>query len=114
MSRTARAEFFDQGPDVLAEATPKELATEALCIGAAGFAPDARCVFLEAEDGVAERRHRLLAEKDASGFSRIKSKDGLGNASARIGDDRRSAGLCFQRSNAEVLLRGEDEGASRS
>src|SRR5215831_10332672 len=114
MPRTSRAEFFDQAPDVLAEATSKEFAPETQCIGAARFARDALGVFLEAGDGVAQCLCGLLAEKDAGRFSRIQSMDGLSDASARIGDDRRSAGLCFQRSNAEILFCGEDEGASRS
>ncbi len=53
----------------------------------------------------------LLVEQYTGGRRGIESADRFQRAAAAVGDHRRTARLCFQRRNAEILLRGEHERA---
>ncbi len=75
----------------------------------AGRGIDPSTVRLEHPNRIDDRLGGLVREQHTCRRGRVEPADGLEHASARQRDDRRSAGLRFQRGDAEILIGREDE-----
>ena len=79
-------------------------------IVAAVLRRDGEAVALEVLDCGGDRFRRLLLEEQPGRLRLIRASHGLERAAPRVGDDRRAGRLRLERSDAEILLRREDEG----
>src|ERR1700730_12239359 len=107
----AGSKIVQRDSDVIGKALAKYIDCETHGILATGFRRDAILRCLERGHRAANRRDALVDEKDTRRLGCVQPAYGLQDSAAGEGYHRRSAGLRFERRDAEILLRGEGERA---